>query len=240
MNVNPLPRNTPQAAVHAHQRNSGSRYQLSPTGIQAYRARMLQLCPQFTESHLTQFVQDCFAPPETVMAYGCPLHLPVVVAVAGRPVAAEALPDSHFQARQTVAIIPFQAALQAANQARDMLIIEDESDFIKRLTCLSALLSPCGLFLLNHPTLGPGGLLDETVEQAARRYRKKALGHSVAVLNERAPEAGKFLSFTLGLPYKGGVEGQRGTKMATAIALSSLRLRNLWGTAALSLPRAPF
>lgn len=239
MNVNPSPRNN-QAAVQGHQRDSGRRYQMSPMGIQAYRARMLQLCPQFTESHLTQFVQSCFASPETIMAYGCPLHLPVVVSVAGRPTVAEALPDSHFQAQQTVSIIPFQSALQAAHRARDMKIIADESDFFKRLTCLSALLSPCGLFLLNHPTLGPGGLLDETVEQAARRYRKKALGHAVAVLNERAPEAGKFLSFTLGLPYKGGVEGQRATKMATAIALSTLRLRNLWGTAALSLSRAPF
>ena len=239
MNGNPLPRNT-SSAVQAHQRNSGRRYQLSPMGINAYRARMLQLCPQFTESHLTQFVQDCFAPPETVMAYGCPLHLPVVVDVAGRPVVAEALPDSHFQAGQTVSIIPFQSALQAAHQARDMQIIADESDFMKRLTCLAALLSPCGLFLLNHPTLGPGGLLDETVAQAARSYQKKALGHAVAVLNERAPEAGKFLSFTLGFPYTGGVQGQRATKMATAIALSTLRLRNLWGTAALSLPRAPF
>jgi len=139
-----------------------------------------------------------------------------------------------------VSIIPFQSALQAAHQAQNMKIIEEESDFIKRLTCLAALLSPCGLFLLNHPTLGPGGLLDETVDQAARGYRKKALGHAVAVLNERAPEAGKFLSFALGFSYKGGVEGQRATKMATAIALSTLRLRNLWGTAALSLPRAPF
>jgi hypothetical protein len=93
-----------------------------------YRARMLQLCPQFTESHLTQFVQDCFASPETVMAYGCPLHLPVVVSVAGRPIVAEALPDSHFQGRQTVSIIPFQSALQAAHQARDMKIIEEEPE----------------------------------------------------------------------------------------------------------------
>jgi hypothetical protein len=174
------------------------------------------------------------------MAYGSPLHLPVVVSVAGWPIVAEALPDSHFQAGQTVSIIPFQSALQAAHQAQGMKIIEDESDFIKRLTCLAALLSPCGLFLLNHPTLGPGGLLDETVAQAARSYQKKALGHTVAVLNERAPEAGKFLSFTLGFPYTGGVQGQRATKMATAIALSTLRLRNLWGTAALSLPRPPF
>jgi hypothetical protein len=240
MNFNPFPRNTPRMARQSHQRNSGRRYELSPVGIQAYRARMLQLCPQFTESHLMQFVEDCFASPETVMAYGCPLHLRVVVDVAGRPIAAEALPASHFQSRQTVAIIPFQTALQAAHQARDMKIIEDESDFIKRLTCLATLLSPCGLFLLNHPTLGPGGLLDETVAQAARSYQKKALGRAVAVLNERAPEAGKFLSFTLGFPFKGGVDGQRGAKMAAAITLSSLRLSNLWGTASLSLPRAPF
>ena len=122
MNGNPLPRNTPPA-VQAHQRNSGRRrYQLSPMEIQAYRARMLQLCPKFTESYLTQFVQSCFAPPETVMAYGCPLDLPVVVDVAGRPFVAEALPASHFQAGQMVSIIPFQSALQAARQARNMKI----------------------------------------------------------------------------------------------------------------------
>lgn len=240
MSINPLPRNTPQPAVQGPQRDFDRRYQMSPKGIQAYRARMLQLCPQFKEAHLTQFVHDCFANPEVIMAYGCPLHLPVVVNVSGRPLVAEALPDSHFQARQTVSIIPFRSALQAAHRARDMKIIEDESDLIKSLTALAALLSPCGLFLLNLPSLGPGGLLDDTVAQAARRRQKRALGHVVAVLNERAPEAGKFLSFTLGFPFKGGVDGQRGTKMAAAITLSTLRLRNLWETAALPLIRPPF
>ena len=240
MSINPSPGHVPQMPVPGHHHPSVRAHQMSAKGIQAYRSRMLQLCPQFQEAHVTQFVHSIFAKPEVVMAYGLPLHLPLVVAVAGRPVVQEALPESKFEGRQMVSVIPFRSALQSAHQAQRMKILANESDLLKRLTALAALLSPCGLFMINHPTAGPGGLLDETVAQVAHQYQRKTLAHALAVLSERAPEAGKLLSFTLGFPYQGGVPGQPATKMATAVTLATLRVRHLWGTAALSLPRAPF
>jgi hypothetical protein len=89
--------------------------------------------------------------------------------------------------------------------ARRMKILGSEADFLKRLTALASLISPFGLFMINHPTAGPGGLLDESVAQAARQFQRKALRHTLPVLSERAPYAGKLLSFTLGFPYPGGV-----------------------------------
>ena len=240
MSINPSPRQVPQMPVPGHHHHSERGHQLSAKGIQAYRSRMLQLCPRFQEAHVTQFVNSIFAKPEVVAAYGLPLHLPLVVAVAGRPVVQEALPESQFEGRQSVSLIPFRSALQAAHLAQRMKILDNESDLIKRLAALAALLSPCGLFMINHLAAGPGGLLDETVAQVARQYQRKALGYALAVLNDRAPDAGKLLSFTLGFPYQGGVPGQSATKMVTAVTLATLRVRHLWGTAAQSLPRAPF
>ena len=240
MSLNPSPGRVPQMPVPGHRHPSVRGHQMSAKGIQAYRNRMLQLCPRFQEAPVTQFVQSIFAKPEVVMAYGFPLHLPVVVAVANQPVVQEALPESQFEGRQMVSVIPFRAALQAAHQARRMKILDTESDLLKRLAALAALLSPCGLFMINHPVVGPGGLLDESVAQAARQYQRKALGHALAVLSERAADSGKLLSFTLGFPYQGGVPSQPATKMATAVTLATLRVNHLWGTAALSLPRAPF
>ena len=173
------------------------------------------------------------------MAYGRPLHLPLVVSVAGRPVVQEALPESQFEGRQVVSIIPFRSALQAAHQSQRMKILDNESDLIKRLTGLAALLSPCGLFMINHLAAVPGGLPDKTVAQVARQYQCDALGCALAVLNERAPDAGKLLSFTLGFPYQGGVSGHSAAKMVTAVTLSTLQMRHLWSTAALSLSRSP-
>ena len=240
MSINPSPRPVPRTSVPGPHHSCERRHQMSARGIQNYRARMLQLCPRFQEVPLTQFVDSIFAKPEVVMAYGLPLHLPVVVAVANQPVVQEALPESQFEGRQSVSIIPFRSALQAAHLAQGMKILDNESDLLKRLTALAALLSPCGLFLINHPTAGPGGLLDETVAQAALQYQRKALGHALAVLSDRAPDAGKLLSFALGFPFQGGVPGQQASKMATAVTLATLRVRHLWGTAALTLPRAPF
>ena len=239
MSSNPPQRRVPQTPVPGHHRSERN-HLMSASGIQSYRTRMLQRCPKFQEVHVTQFVHSIFAKGEVVAAYGFPLHLPVVVAVANQPVVQEALPESQFEGRQVVSVIPFRSALQAAHLAQGMKILDGESDLLKRLTALAALLSPCGLFLINHPTAGPGGLLDETVAQAARQYQRKALGHALAVLSDRAPDAGKLLSFALGFPFQGGVPGQQASKMATAVTLATLRVRHLWGTAALTLPRAPF
>jgi hypothetical protein len=238
MSINPSQRRVPQTPGHHHP--SERNHLMSASGIQSYRTRMLQRCPKFEEVNLTQFVQSIFAKPEVVAAYGFPLHLPVVVAVANQPVVQEALPESQFEGRQVVTVIPFRSALQAAHLAQNMKILDNESDLLKRLTALAALLSPCGLFMINHPTAGPGGLMDETVAQAAHQYQRKALGHALAVLSDRAPDVGKLLSFTLGFPFQGGVPSQQASKVATAVILATLRVRHLWGTAGLSLPRAPF
>lgn len=237
MSPHPSSRNTAQP--FGLQREPERRRAMTPKGIETYRARMLQLCPAFTEAHLTQFVQSCFASPQVVMAYSSVLHLPVVVDVAGKPIVAEALPRSRFEAQQTVCVIPFQAALEASRSAQSMKILDDESDSVRRLTALATLLRPCGLFVINDLAIGQGVEPGETLAQAQWRHQRQALGHAVAVLNERSPDAGRLLSFTLGLSFKGGVPAQRATKMVTAIMLSSLRLRHLWSSTALSRNRAP-
>lgn len=236
MDINPSPRNVQRTDGPGGQPDFERRHQMSDKRIHAYRARMLELCPQFGEAHLTKFVQSCFASTHAIMAYGCLLYLPAQVTAAGKALAGQTLLKGGSHGRYTASIMPFQAALNAAHWARRMEILEDETEYFKRQTALATLLSACGLFLMQHPNLGQGRQASETAAQAAHRCQDKLIGQAVAVLNEQAPDAGKLLSFTLGIPYKGGVDGSRATKMATAVMLSTLTLRNLWLTNAPSLP----
>lgn len=212
--------NSPANQQNNHKRQDGVDHiiqgeEWSAAEIRQFRAELLRGCPQIGSPALTRFVSDCFESDQIVVAYLKPMHLPV-------------LTKNLVPTGKTIKTMPLTHALRAAWAAREMALINGDTEHHKKLVFLAALMAPAHLFLnAVENTLYVAGQ-SKLLNQHLRELRTQVLLKPLQDLSKRDRSSAALLATLLGFRSTIPVDQELAARMEAAMCLATLSVRIIW------------
>ncbi|TXT33302.1 MAG: hypothetical protein FD135_5514, partial [Comamonadaceae bacterium] len=200
---------------------------------QSERHRLYQAvtahCPVFKHGPLAFLVSFVFSPDIVIYSYFHPLDLPLPACGPGI-----ALVNARMRDKR-VRIIPFAQAYRAACLARDMGILAGESQAVRELAFLAALLTPLDILVNAHPHYGCDSTDTEQRTHYLKTWRSTLLLKPINDLYRSDAVEMHLLARLLGFCAQGAYDEELLTRLQTAVSLATVTIKALWNP--VTLPR---
>lgn len=186
-----------------------------------YRA-VMALCPVFEQRPLAYLASFVFSADIVIYAYFHPLHLPLPACAPGIALVNVRMRD------KLVRVIPFAQVYRAACQARDMAILADESQAVRQLAFLAALLAPLDILVNAHPHYGCDSPDAQQRTHYLKTWRSTLLLKPINDVYRSESVEMHLLARILGFCAPGAYDEDLLTRLQTAVSLATVTIHALW------------